>query len=83
MEAHCFMYSNTRRKAPLQRSLACMIILLGSVGLSGCLATTGNIKTYSACGMRDYCPERDGPRQYIRAPDGWGGKYCLNNPMEC
>lgn len=37
----------------------------------------------TACMSRDYCPERDGPRQYVRAPDGWGGKYCLANPTEC
>jgi hypothetical protein len=23
------------------------------------------------------------PRQYIRAPDGWGGKYCQMHPGEC
>ncbi len=28
-------------------------------------------------------PRKDSQRQYIRAPDGWGGKYCLQNPTEC
>jgi hypothetical protein len=49
-------------------------ILLGSfiiVSLSGCV-TTGS-----------YGSKKSEPRQYIRAPDGWGGKYCLQNPTEC
>jgi len=53
-----------------------LIVIFAMVSLSGCITTRG-------CYGRDYCLERDGPRQYIRAPDGWGGKYCLQNPTEC
>ena len=80
MEVLYYMYSN---KAPLHMHARILVLLFMVVPLSGCLATAGDIRNYRNCGMRDYCPERDGPRQYIRAPDGWGGKYCLNNPMEC
>ena len=72
-----------KAKAPLHRSLACMIsVVVVLSGLVGC-ASPGNYKVVKACAGRDYCPERDGPRQYVRAPDGWGGKYCLQHPMEC
>ena len=60
-----------------------VLILCIILSLQGCLATVSDIRNYQRCGSRDYCPERDGPRQYVRAPDGWGGKYCMNNPMEC
>lgn len=35
------------------------------------------------CCTGDYCAYRDGQRQYVRAPDGWGGKYCSANPTKC
>ena len=35
------------------------------------------------CRTGDYCAYTMGQRQYIRAPDGWGGKYCSKNPKEC
>ena len=66
------------------RILKILILVLVMCNLTGCLATGGtSFKTYRACAGRDYCPERDGPRQYVRAPDGWSGKYCSQNPMEC
>lgn len=59
-----------------------LVLILCAVSLAGCV-TTGSYKMAKACAGREYCPERDGPRQYVRAPDGWGGKYCLQNPTEC
>lgn len=60
------------KKTPLY----CIAVVL-MLSLQGCL------KTLPQCHNRDYCQERDGPRQYVRAPEGWGGKYCLQNPTEC
>ena len=70
-------------KAPLHVHARILILTL-VISLTGCVTMTpSSYKMTQACGGRDYCPERDGPRQYIRAPDGWGGKYCLQNPTEC
>lgn len=55
-----------------------VILLIITMQLSGCLVTMD-----PRCRSYDYCAYTDSPRQYIRAPDGWGGKYCLNNPEEC
>jgi len=77
-------------KAPLHqcvhacRSLGMILVSICMVlSLSACVTTGTSYKVTRACGARDYCPERDGARQYVRAPDGWGGKYCLQNPTEC
>ena len=68
-------------KTPLYHSRLlrlCIVAILASTSLTGCLQTMD-----PKCRSYDYCASRDGPRQYIRAPDGWGGKYCLQNPTEC
>ena len=60
-----------------KRSYILVLLAISTITLSGCLATGRQCRSY------DYCVERDGPRQYIRAPDGWGGKYCQQNPENC
>lgn len=61
----------------------CIVVILASTQLTGCLTTTGSIARDYRCRSYDYCAYTDPPRQYVRAPDGWGGKYCLQNPTEC
>jgi hypothetical protein len=61
----------------MKRLLTVFLLCVSVITLSGCLATGRQCRSY------DYCLERDGPRQYVRAPDGWGGKYCQANPENC
>ena len=77
------MYSHKRmgsrpRCTGSMHAVKVLLLAVFCLSLTGCLASGR-----SNCYGRDYCVERDGPRQYIRAPDGWGGKYCLQNPTEC
>ena len=61
----------------MKRISTIVLLCFSLITLSGCLATGRQCRSY------DYCLERDGPRQYVRAPDGWGGKYCQANPENC
>jgi len=61
----------------LKRSSILVLLATLTLSLQGCLATGRQCRSY------DYCLERDGARQYQRAPDGWGGKYCQANPENC
>ena len=60
-----------------KRSYTLVLLAILTLSLQGCLATGRQCRSY------DYCVERDGARQYIRAPAGWGGKYCQQNPENC
>jgi hypothetical protein len=77
------MHIVVHRKTPLYYTscIRAIVLILASTQLTGCLTTLGG-KDYR-CRANDYCPYTDPPRQYVRAPDGWGGKYCLQNPTEC
>jgi len=54
-----------------------VLVVLYSISLTACMSVDPRCRT------NDYCAYRDPPRQYIRAPDGWGGKYCSANPTKC
>ena len=57
--------------------LACVAVIL--VSLTACGSTGGSGYQYPV--VRPL--QENVPRQYIRAPDGWGGKYCQIHPGEC
>lgn len=59
----------------LKRSLILSLFVL----LTACGTTGGNSYQYPV--VRPL--QENVPRQYIRAPDGWGGKYCQMHPGEC
>ena len=64
-------------KTPLYYSRI-IVLILASTTLTGCLQTMD-----PRCRSYDYCAYSGQPRQYVRAPEGYGGKYCLQNPTEC
>jgi predicted small secreted protein len=70
-------------KTPLYKRIisTSIVVILASTQLTGCLTTIGG-RDYRCRGY-DYCAYTDAPRQYVRAPDGNGGRECLKNPMEC
>ena len=55
-----------------------LLVILYSISL-----LTACMSLDPRCRTGDYCAYRDGQRQYVRAPDGWGGKYCSANPTKC
>jgi hypothetical protein len=73
---HIVVYTKT----PLYYIRA-IVLILASMSLTGCLTTISG--SDYRCRSYDHCAYTDPPRQYVRAPDGWGGKYCLQNPTEC
>jgi hypothetical protein len=60
-----------------------LLLAVFCLSLTGCLAISPQSARKNCYGYQGYCQERDGPRQYIRAPDAYPGNYCLQNPTEC
>jgi len=52
------------------------------LALTGC-ADMQIARYYPQCRTWDVCPYSGQQRQYVRAPDGWGGKYCSQYPERC
>ena len=63
----------------VDRVRVCVLVtsILIALSVSGC---AGDYR----CRTGDYCAyTMPSGRQYVRAPDGWAGKYCSQHPENC